>query len=165
MKFENFTDMVLGGDKKQEIWLKDLDVTVSLTDTTRPLNVMRRIVDGKIVLLTEYTKTRIGKVAFDDFIIPKNGLSTVLPIALDQVTKDGGRKEIINPTFNKLVTFINLMNGTPKQRETACLVYEGTCKIAIKGENNTWMWAPTPINFVWSLKPENTNTYILKIVE
>lgn len=165
MKFENFTDMVLGDDKKQEIWLKDLDVTVSLTDTTTPPSQTRKLVDGKMVVTTEYSKVKIGKVAFDDFIIPKSGLSTVLPIAMDQVTKDGGKKEIINPTFDKFVMFFNLMNGTPKQRETARIVFEGTCKVAIKGENNTWMWAPTPINFVWLLKPENTNTYILKIVE
>lgn len=166
MTFENFTDKVFGADKKQEIWLKDLDVTVWLTDATKPPKQTERIVDGKMVIITtEYEKVKVGKVAFDDFIIPKNGLSTTLPIAMDQVTKDGNLKDINNPTFNKLTLFFNLLNGTPKERENARMLFEGTCKVAIKGENNSWMWAKESVNFVWLLKPENTNSYLLKNVE
>ena len=165
MTFDNFTDKVLGADKKQEIWLKDLDVTVWLTNAMIPPKQREMIVDGKTVVTTEIAKIKIGKVAFDDFIIPKNGLSTTLPIAMDQVTEDGNLKQINNPTFNKLAFLFNLMNGTPKERESLRILFDGTCKVAIKGENSTWMWAKESVNFVWLLKPEHTNQYLLKIVE
>ena len=165
MTFDNFTDKVLGADKKQEIWLKDLDVTMWLTDATKPPKQTEKIVDGKMVVTTEIAKIKIGKVAFDDFIIPKKGLSITLPIAMDQVTEDGNLKQINNPTFNKLAFLFNLMNVTPKERESLRILFDGTCKVAIKGENNTWMWAKESVNFVWLLKPEHTNHFLLKIVE
>ncbi len=163
--FDNFTDKILGANKKQDIRLKDLDVTISLTDASKPMKKLEKIVDGKIIITYEMEKIKVGKVAFEEFIIPKSGISTVVPIAVDQVTKGGNGVEINNVTFDKLMLFFNLLNGTPEQRKNSRIIFEGTCKVAVKGENNAWMWAPTPINFEWKLKPSNENNYLLEITE
>ena len=163
--FDNFTDKVLGANKKQDIRLKELDVTVSLTDSAKSMKKIEKIVDDKVVITYEQEKVKVGKVKFDEFMIPKGGISTVVPIAVDQVTKGGNGTEINNDTFNKLMKFFNLLNGTPEQRKSSRIIFEGTCKVAIKGENNAWMWAPTAINFEWKLKPSNENNYLLEITD
>ena len=165
IQFVNFTDKVLGRNQKQDIRIKDLDLAVYLTDATQPPKKIEKIENGKLVIIYEYSKVKVGKVSYNDFMIPKGGLSTVVPIAVDQVTENGNGNNINNGTFDKLVMFFNLLNGTPEQRAKSRIIFEGTCKVAVKGENNAWMWSPTDINFEWTLKPSNENSYLLEIIE
>lgn len=166
MTFVNFTDKILGTDKKQDIRLKDLDVTVYLTDTTKEPTRTEKIVNGKLVVSVEYPQEQIGMLKVeDDFIIPKNGITSVFSIAMDQLTKDGNKTEIINPSFDKFVRFFNLMNAVPSKRETSRIVFKGVCKVAVRGENGTWLWASEPINFEWPLKPNSKNEYILETID
>lgn len=166
MTFVNFTDKVLGTDKKQDIRLKDLDVTVYLTDTTQQPKRTEKIVNGKLVVSVEYPQEKIGMLKVeDDFIIPKDGITSVFSIAMDQLTKDGNKTEIINPSFDKFVRFFNLMNAVPAKRETSRIVFQGTCKVAVRGENGTWLWASESINFEWPLKPYSKNEYILETID
>ena len=168
MEFINFTDKVLGADKKQDICLKDLKVTVYLKDMTEKVEKTETIneEDGVIEINDEDVREIIGKLNIKkDFIIGKDGLKTVLPIAMNRITLDAEKKEINNPAFETFMRFFNLMNADLAVREKYRIVFKGTCQVAVKGENTAWLWASSPINYEWKLKPTNDNKYLLQIEE
>ena len=162
--FSNFTEKVLGGDRKQDIRIKDLQFSVSLVDNSVPyktesyVNEKGELVNSKIV----YKKTLIGRAAKEEFEIPKDGLYDIMGIAMDQVTKNGNKVEIDNEAFHKFMLFFNLMNGLPSERETSRIVFDGSCKVTVKGENQTWIWSDQPIKFEWYFKPYSNNEYVLE---
>ena len=168
LTFINYTHKILGADNKQDIRIKDLVFKVSLVeDEERKVKATPRVENGVMVIPSaEYKKIEVGRAKFqNDFIIPKTGLTTEIPIAMDQVTKGGNGVELVNPAFDKFMKFFNLLNGTRAQRSKARIVFEGTCKVAVKGENETWIWAPDSHNFEWTLKPYSENNYVLEIIK
>ncbi|MBQ7179494.1 MAG: hypothetical protein IJS08_18900 [Victivallales bacterium] len=164
ISFKNFTDRVYGANKKQEIRIRDLAVKVSLVDTSDVKQGKPYVNEaGEIVNPSpEYKKVEIGKARFkNEFIIPKGGLVAKIPIAMDQITLNDDHSKINNSAFDKFMDFFNLLNGTQSAREKALIIFEGTCKVAIKGENNAWLWPKESSNFEWILKPNTKNEYIL----
>ena len=162
----NFTEKVLGADKKQPIKLKAMKVKVDLIrDITQPpVTIVGEDANGNPVTRTEQPTVPIGTFAWDtDFEIPINGLQTIIPIGLGKITTDPDKKVLDNGTFDRLVEFFNYMNGSAEQRKNLRVVMSGIAIVAVRGENNMWMWGNQPVNFSWRLKPDNTNKYILSV--
>ncbi len=167
MKFNNFTDKVLGADKKQDIILKELNVTVYLKDLRKKTTINDDISDdGTFIIDGNEDLVKIGKLKINkDFKIGKDGLEVTLPIAMDQITINGNKKDINDEAFDKFMSFFNLMNAPLAEREEHRIVFKGTCKVTVKGENTALLWSESPINYEWKLKPNNDNKYLLKIEE
>ena len=165
ISFKNFTERVLGGGNKQDIRIKDLVVKVSLVDKSKTTQEATYMEGNAIVVPSpEYVKVEIGQAKFkNDFIIRKSGLTAKIPIAMDQITLNNDHSKINNTAFDKFMKFFNLLNGEQKDREDSRIIFEGTCKVAIRGENNAWLWSKDSTYFEWTLKPNTKNEYVLNV--